>query len=365
MPLMPARCRWRRTACTDADHGRAVRRTVSPMRRASPVTPHRMRGERFLGLDQLLEPAHALGEVDQVGGARALGVAVAQRVVDVPVAPLRHLDRVLLDDRAPEARAQRAAGEVLDQRRERRVARGRDDDAVELLVGRDEGLRRLGGVHLREAALERGEVVLVEPRRRHLGRDRLEDPPHLVELEQRRARQQVADEAHAGQQQLGLEARHVGAVADARLEHADQRERAHGLAQRVAREAEPLREVLLVRQLRAGGELAGHDQVLDLRDRLIGQRRHDACLPPRRDGRVEVVQRAARFRERSCSACCGRDVLDHAHGLAPDLLVVAVQERDRPVAAADEAARARTRRPRRRRPRAGRRRPSRSPRAPC
>ena len=90
-------------------------------------------------------------------------------------------------------------------------------------VGRDERLRRLGGVHVGEAGLERGEVVLVEPRRRHPGRDRLEDPPHLVQLEQRRARQQVADEAHARQQQLGLEARHVGAVADARLEHADQR----------------------------------------------------------------------------------------------------------------------------------------------
>ena len=93
--------------------------------------------------------------------------------------------------------------------------------------------------------------VVVEPRRGHLGRDRLEDPAHLMQLEQRRAGQQVADEAHARQQELGLEARHVGAVADARLEHADQRERAHRLAQRVAREAEALGEVLLVRELGA------------------------------------------------------------------------------------------------------------------
>ena len=66
---------------------------------------------------------------------------------------------------------------------------GGDDDPVELLVGGDERLRRLGGVHPREAVLERGEVVLGQPRRRHPGRDRLEDPAHLVELEQRVARQ--------------------------------------------------------------------------------------------------------------------------------------------------------------------------------
>ena len=128
--------------------------------------------------------------------------------------------------------------------------------------------------HLGEAGLERDEVVLVEPRRRHPGRDGLEDPSHLMELEQRRPREQVADETHAGEQELRLEARHVGAVTDARLEHADQRQRANGLAQRVAGEAEAPREVLLLRKLRGRGELARHDQVLDLRDRLIGQRGH-------------------------------------------------------------------------------------------
>ena len=85
---------------------------------------------------------------------------------------------------------------------------------------------------------------------------------------------QVADEPHAGEEKLRLEARHVGAVAHAGLEDADQRQRAHGLAQRVAREPEALREVLLVRQLRPGREFARHDQVLDLGDRLVGERGH-------------------------------------------------------------------------------------------
>ena len=208
---------------------------------------------------------HALREMDQVGGPRTLGVAVAQCVVDVPVPALRRLDRVLLDHGAPDAGAQCAAREVLDQRGQGRVARGRDDDAVELRVRGDEGLGRGGVVHVREAALQRGEVGLVEPAGRHLGRDRLEDPAHLVQLEHRRSVIRSLMNPMPVEQQLGLEARHVGAIADARLEHPDQRQRAYRLTQRVAREAEPLREILLVRQLGSGRELAGHDQVLDLR----------------------------------------------------------------------------------------------------
>ena len=84
------------------------------------------------------------------------------------------------------------------------------------------------------------------------------------------ARDEVADEADPGQEELGLERRDVRAVADARLEHADERERAHRLAQRAARDAEPLRQLPLRRQPRARRELAGADQLLDLRDRLVG-----------------------------------------------------------------------------------------------
>ena len=110
-----------------------------------------------------------------------------------------------------------------------------DDDPVELLVCGDECLRRLGHVHPFEAVLEGGVVILGQARRRHAGRDGLEDAPHLVELEQGVARDEVADETHAGEEELGLEARHVGAVADSRLEHADQGQRPHRLAERVPR----------------------------------------------------------------------------------------------------------------------------------
>ena len=51
---------------------------------------------------------------------------------------------------------------------------------------------------------------------------------------------------------------------------------------------------------------------------------------------VEVVEPQRRSRRGAARRRPG-DVLDDADGLAPDLLVAAVQERDRPVAAADEA----------------------------
>ena len=158
-----------------------------------------------------------------------------------------------------------------------------------------------GLVHVGQAALERGQIGCVQPRCRHLGRNGLEDPPNLVQLEHRRPRHEIADESHPRQQQVGLEARDVGAVAHPRLEYADQRQRPHRLAQGVARKAEPLREVLLVRELGSGRELAGHDQVLDLGDRLIGQWRHDAPPAAARRGRTA----ASPCPTRSCSACCG------------------------------------------------------------
>ena len=136
------------------------------------------------------------------------------------MAGLRDLDRTLLGDRAPQARTQHAAREAEDQGGERGVARRAHDDAVELGVGVDEGLGGLGAVHLIEAVREAGEVLVGEARGREARRLGLEDPADLVQLEQRGAAEQVADEAEAGQQQLRLEARHVGAVADLRLEHA-------------------------------------------------------------------------------------------------------------------------------------------------
>ena len=69
-----------------------------------------------------------------------------------------------------------------------------------------------------------------------------------MDLDERADGHEVADEADARQEQLRLERRHVRAVADARLENADERERARRLTQRAPRDAEPLRQLALRRQ---------------------------------------------------------------------------------------------------------------------
>src|SRR3954452_19170850 len=112
--------------------------------------------------------------MDEVGGARPRWVTGAQPVVDVTVTVLGRLDRAALGDRAPEPGANRPSREVLDQGGQRRVAGGRDDDAVELLVRCDERLLLLRRIHLRQTSLERLEVLLAQPARRQPGRDRLE-----------------------------------------------------------------------------------------------------------------------------------------------------------------------------------------------
>jgi len=127
-----------------------------------------------------------------------------------------------------------------------------------------------GLVHAFETALESDEVVLREPRRSHRGGNGLEDSSYLVYLEQCRAGEEVAHEAHSGQEEIGVEAGDVRAVADAGVEHADEGQRPYRLPERVARQPELPCEILFTGELGAGLELAGDDQLLDLRDRLVG-----------------------------------------------------------------------------------------------
>ncbi len=63
---------------------------------------------------------------------------------------------------------------------------------------------------------------------------RLQDAAHLIQVELALAEEQVADESGAFQEQVGLEAADVRAVALPDLEHPQLRQRAHRLAQRVA-----------------------------------------------------------------------------------------------------------------------------------
>jgi hypothetical protein len=80
------------------------------------------------------------------------------------------------------------------------------------------------------------------------------------------------------EQDVGLERAHVRAVALAHVEDAHERQRPHGLAQRVAREPEPAREIGLLRQTISGSQLPGDDHLLDSLDRRVGDS-HDHRPP--------------------------------------------------------------------------------------
>ena len=150
-----------------------------------------------------------------------------------------------------------------------------DDDAVELLVCGDERLRRLGRVHPREAALERGEIVVRRAASPPAGRDGLEDAPHLVELEQRvdpvsrsltnpmpvrrssgsRLVTYVPSPTRGSSTPIRVNARTAS-----RSEFRDRPSRCASSCS--------------FGSFESADELARHDQILDLRDRLVSQRDH-------------------------------------------------------------------------------------------
>ena len=146
-------------------------------------------------------------------------------------------DGVLLGDAAPDAGAHRVARERVDEAREVAVARRVGDAAVELEVVLDQALDIVEPV---DAASRLAQVR--DPRsRRSLRRGEgggggLEDAAHGEDLEHRRVVVQVDDERHRLEQQLRFEARDVGAVAAAHVEHPDDLERLDRLAQRGLRE---------------------------------------------------------------------------------------------------------------------------------
>ncbi len=159
---------------------------------------------------------------------------------------------------------------MLDQAREVGVAGHRDDLAVETDVVVDQGLdrdRRIDGVDL---ILQLGDLLICTERRREPGRLRLQHAPHREDLEHRIVVVHVDHERDRLQQQMRLEARHVGAVAATHVEDPDHLQRLDRFAHRAAGQAESFGQLLLGGKPITGGELARHDHRLDLLDRLVG-----------------------------------------------------------------------------------------------
>jgi hypothetical protein len=182
----------------------------------------------------------------------------------------RALDDAALRDAAPDPRSARPARQALEQLRQHRVARCGADRPVKREVVLDELLDRLAGRRLLQQPAELGQLLLRDRQRGERRRRRLQDPPHLQQVEHAAVLVQVDHERDRVEQHVRRERRDVGAVALAHVEDPHQRQRAHGLAQRVAREPEPLGEVSLTRQPIAGRQLARDDHLPDLLDGLVG-----------------------------------------------------------------------------------------------
>ena len=137
-------------------------------------------------------------------------------------------------------------------------------------------------VHLRQLLV--GDPLRGERRRRW--QQQLAHLDHLVEILRL---DQLHREHHARQQLARGEARDVGAVATAHVEHVDLRQRAHRLAQRPTRHAEPIGQLLFGRQPFAGCQFARADHRPDAVDRLRGDAHHK---PPMSDANCAAASRA-------------------------------------------------------------------------
>jgi len=93
---------------------------------------------------------------------------------------------------------------------------------------------------------------------------------HGVQIVTVLGRLQVDHEGHRREQQLGVERGHVGAVTLASLEHAHDRERAHALSQRAARDTERDGEVFLDWQAGSSAQFAAGDHRLDALNHDVG-----------------------------------------------------------------------------------------------
>ena len=156
------------------------------------------------------------------------------------------------------------------------------DDGVELLVVLDQLLLRCRRRHPIEAAAKAGERGVADVTSRQGSGGRLEDPAHLDELEGEVVVQQVGSGTDAGEQELGAQARHVGAVAATNVEHACGDERTDRLADRAPARAQQLGQLGLRGQSLTRDELAVGDQVTHLLDGRLGQRCSHGRLTPRR-----------------------------------------------------------------------------------
>ena len=223
--------------------------------------------------------------------------------MDGPVLGQRALQRPGLGHAPPDPGARRWQRHVVDERRQHRVAGADGDLLVELKVSCDEVVDR--GLHcdgIKDLA-ELGLFLQGHPQRCHTGGGRLKDATHLKELKHGVVPVEIDDEAQRLEQQRRRQARRVRPVALPHVEHVDQGQCLHRLAQRVTGQAQFCRQVRFPWQLLARPHPAGDDHLFDLADRLVCQC-HGAAPAP------DPVSASPRASEGHCTT--GRSLVTSA-----------------------------------------------------
>ena len=199
--------------------------------------------------------------------------------MDGPVLGQRALQGAGLGHAPPDPGARRWQRHVVDERRQHRVAGADGDLLVELKVSCDEVIDRgLHGDGIKDLA-EFGLFLRRHSHRCHSGGGRLKNATHLKELKHGVVTVKIDDEAQRLEQQRRRQASRVRSIALPHVEHVDQGQRLHRLAQRVTGQAELCRQVRLPWQLLPRSHPAGDDHLLDLADRLVCQCHGPAPTP--------------------------------------------------------------------------------------
>lgn len=219
-------------------------------------------------------PAEPLLDARHVGAREnrgTLDVVEANRVDERRMLHQGALHRSVLGEPAPDARANGVGRQRFDEAGQVPVARARSDESVQAHVVLDEFVDRGRGIHRGDLGLESRDLLGVGSLGSQPRRVRLEHPPHREEFEHRPVVVQIEAERDRLEQKHGVEARHVRPVATAHVDDPDDLECLHRLPEGVARQAEPIGEVLLRGEPVARTQLAADDHGLDLLDGVVGQ----------------------------------------------------------------------------------------------
>ena len=222
------------------------------------------------------DPAAAF--VDLHGGDRLGHVAIAplERVEQHPLVGEGDIAKGGIGAQPRTADVLAAKLEGAEDGAQRLVSRRVTDERLELAVQECDLAGVRGRFELIDNRMHLGQVVCRHALCGESGRGWEQQPANFEHFFESLRLQELHREHHARQQLAGSETCHVGSIASSNVEHVDLGERAHRLAQRPPRHAEPFGQLVLGRQPVAWAQVAGADH----RPNAVDRRRGDTHSKP-------------------------------------------------------------------------------------